>query len=69
VEITYYTAETLALELREYEEQYGMPSDAFLEIYRSSELPPEIHGPDGFRWADTIGELCRLQAVAEPQPA
>jgi hypothetical protein len=69
MKLTYYTADTLEHELHELEERYGMASQEFFEVYCASDVPPGIPGPDGFRWADTFTELCRLRATVEPQPA
>jgi hypothetical protein len=62
VERRYYTAESLERELRVFEDRYGIGSQEFYETYRTNEVPPEIPGFEGFVWADTYSELCRLRA-------
>jgi hypothetical protein len=69
VEKRYYSIESLELALRGFEERFGMSSDRFFEIYQSDEVPAEIPGFEGFVWADTYQELCRLRGRVESRSA
>lgn len=65
MEIRHYTVAMLERELRDLEERYGMSSEAFFEIYRVFEVPSNMPGREGFRWADTYSELCRLRGAVD----
>jgi hypothetical protein len=69
MEKRYYSIESLEGELREFEDRFGMSSDRFFETYRTDEVPAEVPGFEGFVWADTYQELCRLQGRVPSRPA
>jgi len=69
VDMAYYTAESLEAELRSYEERFGLSSDEFIAKYRTGGIPTTMPYVDGFVWADTYAELCRLRSVPQPQLA
>ncbi len=63
---SYYTAQSLEAELRAFETRFGIGSEDFISLYRSDGVPDWMPYFEGFVWADTYTELCRLRA-AQPQ--
>jgi hypothetical protein len=61
MEKRYYSVESLRDELRGFEDRFGVPSASLFEAYRADKLPAGVPRFEGFVWADTYQEFCRLQ--------
>jgi hypothetical protein len=57
----YYNVDTLEAELRDFEQRFGLTSQAFYEAYQAGIALGDASGHDRFIWADIFREVRRMR--------
>lgn len=52
-----YTLQDLEVRIAEYEDEYGLPSDALLEMHKVDRAPMDVPGFDRHHWLSLYREL------------